>query len=78
MPYAMGDINTAAAFADFGNSLFMERCGVQATVWRRRGVFVCEYRPGGNSYDGNPRCIPSGCDSWVIFAAVRGQKTKSR
>jgi hypothetical protein len=32
MPYAMGDINTTAAFADFGNSLFMERCGVQATL----------------------------------------------
>ena len=39
MPYAMGDINTAAADADFGNSLFIERCGVQATVWRHRAVF---------------------------------------
>jgi len=41
MPYAMGDINTAAAFADFGNSLFMERCGVQATVW---GFALCAAR----------------------------------
>jgi hypothetical protein len=28
-----GGYQHGGAFADFGNSLFTERCGVQATVW---------------------------------------------
>jgi hypothetical protein len=38
MPDAIAEINTAAALVDFGNSLFVHGCGVQATVNGRHTV----------------------------------------